>query len=341
MAITISDLARTLGVSHVTVSNAVHGTGRMAAATRARIVAAAEAHGCLPQAAARAMRVGRTGAVTLLHGQGFDRRGLSSELIEGLLAGLGDSGVRLQIASLPGDAPGDETGETSLPRRLSDWSSDGLLVNFAERIPAALDEQIARYALPTVWLNARRPLAAVIPDDAGIGQLAAEQLLSRGHRALAFLDFSYTEAEMHRAHSSAVERPLAAVAAARAVGGNCLVLRRPADGSDRVQAAATLIQAHPQISGWIVAADTTAMPWLIAAAQCGLVVPRDRSVVAIGSQQAQHVGCVLTTVQVPFIGIGRTAAEMVLHAIGTGARQPSQTVRGVLLPGDSVQSGPG
>src|SRR5687767_1110019 len=65
MAITLSQLARELGVSTMTVSRALRGVGRIGEETRERIVNAARRHGYRPHGLARAMRSGRSGCVAL------------------------------------------------------------------------------------------------------------------------------------------------------------------------------------------------------------------------------------------------------------------------------------
>ncbi len=62
---TIVDVAREAGVSTATVSNALNGTGRAAAATRERVREVAASLGYRPNAAGRTLRTGRTGVLAL------------------------------------------------------------------------------------------------------------------------------------------------------------------------------------------------------------------------------------------------------------------------------------
>ncbi|GAA4971790.1 LacI family DNA-binding transcriptional regulator [Kineococcus glutinatus] len=62
---TLRDVARAAGVSTTTASDALAGRGRITAATRERIAAAARDLGYLPNLAARNLRRGRTGAIGL------------------------------------------------------------------------------------------------------------------------------------------------------------------------------------------------------------------------------------------------------------------------------------
>lgn len=63
--VTIVDIARQLGLSTATVSNALNGTGRIGQSTRDRVRAEAERVGYVTSRAARSLRTGRFGAVGL------------------------------------------------------------------------------------------------------------------------------------------------------------------------------------------------------------------------------------------------------------------------------------
>ncbi|WP_284327999.1 LacI family DNA-binding transcriptional regulator [Demequina litorisediminis] len=63
--VTLAEVAARAGVSLKTASNAVNGTGRMSAATRARVEAVVEELGYKVHAAARSLTRGRTGTIAL------------------------------------------------------------------------------------------------------------------------------------------------------------------------------------------------------------------------------------------------------------------------------------
>ena len=81
---------------------------------------------------------------------------------------------------------------TELPPRITDRRVDGLLLH-GER-PATSVQQRLR-SMPTVWLmaNRQRPLWGdqVMPDNTGIGELAARYLLERGHKHVAYLSSGF------------------------------------------------------------------------------------------------------------------------------------------------------
>jgi DNA-binding LacI/PurR family transcriptional regulator len=75
-----------------------------------------------------------------------------------------------------------------LPRRITERNVDGLLLH-GEKPGAEVQERLR--SMPTVWLmaNRQRPVWGdqVMPDNSAIGSMAAQYLLRRGHRRLAYL----------------------------------------------------------------------------------------------------------------------------------------------------------
>src|SRR4029079_4531165 len=71
--VTLQTIADAVGVSRATVSNAYNRPGRLSAELRARILAAADAHGyARPDPVARRLRTGRGGTVGVLFTEPLD-----------------------------------------------------------------------------------------------------------------------------------------------------------------------------------------------------------------------------------------------------------------------------
>jgi DNA-binding LacI/PurR family transcriptional regulator len=77
---------------------------------------------------------------------------------------------------------------SELPPKIEQGRIDGVLLH-GERPSPAIDAKLR--ALPTVWLmaNRERPVWGdqVLPDNTAIGEIAAQYLLRRGHRRVAYL----------------------------------------------------------------------------------------------------------------------------------------------------------
>ena len=97
---TIRELAESLGLSISTVSRALDDYADVSARTRARVLAAADASGYRPNAAARRLRRGQTEVVTMVLPTAYGR--FDEPLYIDLLAEMGPHFVRAGYADLAG-----------------------------------------------------------------------------------------------------------------------------------------------------------------------------------------------------------------------------------------------
>src|SRR3954463_5271338 len=181
--VTLVTVARAVGVSPTTVSNAYNRPHKLSPALRERILRAAHDLGySWPDPAARSLRRGRAGSVGLLFGEAltyaFQDPG-AVEFLHGLAEGTAKDNTILQlIAAL--DADGEE-GAASL---LANAIVDGLVVwTLPERHPLV---RLARERnVPLVIHGSPRlngvPFVGI--DDRAAAQAAAEHLLQLGHRS--------------------------------------------------------------------------------------------------------------------------------------------------------------
>lgn len=105
--VTIAEVAREAGVSLGTASDALRGTGRVSAATREKVAAAASGLGYRPSRAARSLRLGRQGAVALALPPHIDRPGdfLEVDYYMGIAAGMASTAFErgIVISLIPDD----------------------------------------------------------------------------------------------------------------------------------------------------------------------------------------------------------------------------------------------
>src|SRR3954453_20031635 len=185
--ITLVTVARAVGVSLTTVSNAYNRPHKLSPALRDRILAAARELGYTgPNPAARTLRSGRAGSVGLLFGEALDyvfQDPGALEFLRGLAQGTARHNTGLQlIAAL--DADGRE-GAASL---VANAIVDGLVVwTLPDRHPLL---QLARERnIPLVSHGSPRldgvPFVGI--DDRAAAQAAAEHLLQLGHRSRAVI----------------------------------------------------------------------------------------------------------------------------------------------------------
>src|ERR671921_1388128 len=198
-SVTLVTVARVVGVSPTTVSNAYNRPEKLSPALRERILVAARDLGYPgPDPAARSLRRGRAGSVGLLFGEAltyvFQDPG-AVEFLRGLAEGTAKHNTVLQlIAALDAD---EQEGASLLANAIV----DGLVVwTLPERDPLL---RLARErAIPLVTHGSPRlngiPFVGI--DDRAAAQAAAEHLLQLGHRSLAVISqpFGPSRRAQHR-----------------------------------------------------------------------------------------------------------------------------------------------
>lgn len=178
MAVTVRDVAKSVGVSVSTVSRALSAPEMVAPATRARVVQAAQNLGYQPNRAARGLITGRTGNIGLvipdLENPYF------ASVTKGVQARARAAGYSVFVADSDEDAASERSLVASLTREV-----DGLILCS----PRDTDEQIAPVAGDTtvVLVNRKvRDLPAITVDNGdGIAQ-AVRHLRALGHRRIAW-----------------------------------------------------------------------------------------------------------------------------------------------------------
>jgi LacI family transcriptional regulator len=181
VAVGLRDVARRSGVSVSTASRALRGSGRVSAATEARVRAAAAALAYRPNASARTLRTARSGfvglVITNLANTSFHT---IAEVVQHELARRGFE-LMLTVTA------GDPAAERAALRTLAGHSAAGVIVVSADD---GASEELRALGVPTVHLARRPPQLAgdcVLGDDIAGARLAAEHLLGLGHRRIAVI----------------------------------------------------------------------------------------------------------------------------------------------------------
>src|SRR5215203_2078332 len=189
-SVTLMTVAKAVGVSPTTVSNAYNRPHKLAPPCAQRILTAARDLGYPgPDPAARSLRRGRAGSIGLLFGEAltyvFQDPG-AVEFLRGLAEGTARDNTVLQlIAALDADA---QEGESLVANAIV----DGLVVwSLPARHPLL---RLARERnIPLVTHGGPRldgvPFVGI--DDRAAAQAAAEHLLPLGHRSLAVISFPF------------------------------------------------------------------------------------------------------------------------------------------------------
>ena len=193
----IHELAKLAGVSAATVSRALAGTGKVSQATRERIRKLAAEHDFQPSTMARNLRTGRTGTIGVIVPLGHEKtQHLSDPFFMTLLGHIADRlADREYDLLLSRVVPSDP----SWLRQLVDSGRvDGMIVIGQSNQAEVIDSVAQSYSPLVVW-GAQMPgqrYCSVGSDNRLGGRMAAEHLLERGCRRLAFFgDPSVPEVE--------------------------------------------------------------------------------------------------------------------------------------------------
>jgi len=305
--VTLRTVARRVGVSPMTVSNAFSRPDQLSAALREKILAAAAELGYAgPDPAARTLARGSTGTVGILF-HGTPRHALSDDLVALFLAVvaevLGRDGLALTLL------PNLGTRDVEPVR---DVAMDGAIIYSCSPVDEHV-EWLRRRQLPLVLVDQppddRFP-SVNVADRAG-ACAAATHLVEFGHRRIALLaansDDRYVQRERLHGWRDALG-PAGITPVPRYV--------ERSDGEEAYAAARELLAAPDRPTAVLAFSDALAADVLRAAADLRLRVPADVSVIGFDdSPLARRLTPALTTVRQDAVAKGSTAAAELVAAI--------------------------
>src|SRR3954469_9383112 len=269
---TIRDVARHAGVSVATVSRVLNDVPVVSDDMRDRVREAIASLGYRPSSAARSLSLGRSQAIGVV--APFFTSPSVAERLRGVAERARECGYGLMLFDV----------ETAEQRAAAFWEFarrdrvDGLLV-ISLPLSDRDVEALVRDRLPVVMVACGHPrVPHVVSDDAHGGELAAEHLLARGHRRIAFVGdepdaaFGFTSSEDRR---RGFRRALAGAGIAPAPE----LERCGRHGRAPARALAeALLRERDRPTAVFAASDTQAIGVLEAAHALGLSVPADGAV---------------------------------------------------------------
>lgn len=339
---TLQTVADRVGVSRMTVSNAFSRPDQLSSALRRKILDAAADLGYVgPDPAARALARGATGAVGVLLTNASLRFAFTDEIATSFLGAIAEelapTGLALTLLTT-------STGPADVvPAR--DVAMDGALVYSCEARTPALDWLIRR-RLPLVFVD-QTPAPGIpsvnVADRSG-ARAAAQHLVDLGHRRVGILtagaDGPYglvADPFAGRAAYAPRQRMLGWHDALERAGIRPAVVRQSAY-SDRVDdAARLLLDTEEPLTAVLCFSDAIAAGVVRTAADLGLRVPADLSVVGFDDNPlAARVRPALTTVRQDVTAKGRAAAAALTAAIERDRDGAAGRARHIRLPTELV-----
>jgi DNA-binding LacI/PurR family transcriptional regulator len=307
----IGEIARRAGVARSTVSYALSGKRTVSEATRRRIQEVIEELDYRPNAAARALKEGRTRTLGLVIPPAQQRL---TDMQLGFVASVVEAAARVDLDVLLSPSGGDH--DRSFERIITGRRVDGVIL-MEIRLEDARVARLRQTGLPFVTIGrTAHPEGTCWVDvdyETLIGR-CVHHLADLGHRHIALINRS---AELVAAGYGPGHRALYGFAAA--------VEERGLEGSDRCcgdDAAAgeacieEILGARPQVTA-VATINEAALPGIQRGlARAGLAIPKDFSIAGVAAQHwAEDFHPPLTAADVPALEMGAYAVELLLERI--------------------------
>ncbi len=323
----IKDIARKAGVSHSTVSRALHHSPLIGNETAARIRAIAKSSGYVPSAVARSLvsRTTRTVGVVVTS--------IADPFIGEVVDGIESTANEHRYSVILANSHANPELEIKVVDSFSERRVDGILVT-ASRVGALHGKRLAGTNVPIVLINNQHP--GDFAHSVGIDNIAASRaivthLLDLGHRRIAYVgDRSGYQSDTERfsGYRTAMKSRRVAIRPELVVRGD----GKPAEGE---LTANQLFRLRDPPTAIFCYNDMTALGVLRAAGIRGLRVPADLSIAAFDDLLVSSYTCPpLTTIRQPKQEMGRRAMSILLQLLK--GEKPESRIK---LPGELIVRG--
>lgn len=324
-AVTLTDVARLAGVSVATASKALNGRRYVSAATRQRVVEAAQALSFHHRSEA-APQGGTVGLLTSdLEGR------FSIPIMMGAEDAFGAGSTSVFLC----DARGDPVREQHQLAALLGRRIDGIIVVGARPDPRRSLSVEAGVPVVYAYAPSDDPHdCSITSDNVQAGRLAAQHLIDNGRRAIALI----TGDPSYGASHDRVRGALATLADA----GLELVDGRAhfgtwSEGWGR-GAARVVLEAHPEIDGIICGSDQVARGVMDTVREMGRDIPGDVAIIGHDDWEVLTANArpPLSSIDMNLQQIGRLAAERLFQAIDGHPRHGVELLPCRLVPRGST-----
>jgi LacI family transcriptional regulator len=308
--VTIEDVARSAGVSAMTVSRVINKEPNVRDKTRDRVLEAIRTLKYSPNMAARSLAAGDATHIGLLYSN--PSSAYLSEFLVGALDGARHAGCHLVIESCEGE---DEAEQAEAARHIAAAAVEGVILPppLSESVPILTELGIAETPVVTVAMGKlyENALNVRIDDFAAAAEMT-NYLIGLGHRRIALI-------KGHPQQIASAERERGFLAAVNAAGlhpDDVLIEQGYFTFRSGLEAAERLL-SHPRRPTAIFASnDDMAAAAVNLAHRRGLDVPQDLSVVGFDdTAPATTVWPELTTIRQPVSQMAGAALDLLLTSI--------------------------
>ncbi len=321
--VTISDVAKKLGVSAMTVSRVINQQDGVGEPTRQRVLEAVRTLGYQPNGMARGLRASRSLTIGLVVPD------ITNPFFPAVAQGAEVMARKRGYNMFLCDILDDPKNGVAALKSLEEKQVDGVIVCSSRMSDKQLFPLLGRHRA-AVLINRDAPgeVAGVIKIEHALGtRLAVEHLVQRGRKKLAILA-GRTGSAIGRAR---IEGFRTALAVEREEDRAFVIQNEPTAEAGR-EATRALLAEHSDIDGLVCFNDIVAAGALKACKELGARVPED--VAVIGNDDiplAQLVTPALTTLRVNKDELGASAVQMLLDRVEGRNRQVSIVFRPELV----------
>jgi len=303
---TISDVARTAGVSVATVSRVLNQSEKVRTETRERVLRVIERLQYSPDASAKALRSRRTNLI------GVVIPDVSSIYYLELLKGIENTAIESNYNLIICDAQNSSDRENEYMKMLAGRRLDGFIV-INSLLPDDKLGRLAEQGFPMVLIGRELPggqVSSIMVSNLTGACEAMEHLIGHGHKRIAYLRgmLHPDDEERFAAYRQTLSRH-------GMVFDSQLVERGHFTEEGGARALQRLLN-RAKFTALFAGNDEMAIGAMEKARQMGLDVPGDLAVVGFDNiRLARHVSPGLTTADMPKYQLGAAAAEKLLAAM--------------------------
>lgn len=313
--ISIQDIASAAGVSHSTVSRALHNSDLIRPEVRQRIQQLAQEMGYTPNAVAQSLKGQRTNTVGLIIASISDP--FAGRVVRGVEEVAQAHHTSLFLSLSHNDPERElEIIETFHRRRV-----DGV-ISASAQMGGAYVERLAQIKMPTVLINQQAEseadrLHSVDADDYDGARQAVEHLLALGHRKIGYLGVGNRRQSNRRRFAGYCDTLSAAGIAVDAQWVRITPTVNNVHADDVLDGQAMLPALLPTgVTAVFCYNDLIAVGVLLACRERGIATPAQLSVVGYDDVDiARYVTPSLTTIHQPKLRLGEMAMQMLLDIL--------------------------
>jgi LacI family transcriptional regulator len=325
----ISDVASAAGVSIATVSAALNDveSARISTDTQQRVREVAASLGYVPNRLAQGLRVQRSATIGFV-GDTVATTPYAVGMILGALEKARAAGRVVVLMNTQGDRELEARELSTLLQHQVDGVLYATMYHRSVEVPAGLGPT------PVVLVDAESPdpgVSSVVPDEVAGAATAAGELLRHGHRRIGFIN----NPDPILAASGRLEGYKRALRRAGIGLDPRLIVAAPTIGPEGgYLAARQLLELPERPTGLFCFRDLMAMGAYQAAAEAGLRVPQDLSIVGYDNMEfAAGLYPGLTTVALPHYEMGSWGVQQLLALM----ESPTAKAKQVRLSGQLIR----